>query len=55
MFPTLSPDSLQLYQYEFTRYPSVQSYQDFLEKRFGNAGPGRWNLLESGSVRILVN
>jgi hypothetical protein len=54
MFPTLSPDSLQLYQFELIHYPAIKSYPEYLAKSFNPADPGRKDKLESSSVRTQI-
>jgi hypothetical protein len=55
MFPTLSPDSLKLYQFELIHFPSIKSYADYLEKSFNPASPGKINTFESSAVRMQIN
>ncbi len=50
MFPTLSPDSLHLCQFELTHYPSADSYFKFLEKVFSPSNGGSDSKLEAASV-----
>ena len=52
MFPTLSLDSMQLFQFELTRYPAFSSYHNYLEKVYGQEVPGGREKLEAISVRI---
>jgi hypothetical protein len=52
MFPTLSLDSMQLYQFEFTHFPSIKSYNSYLDQAFGQPKPGAIRRLTNNSVRI---
>jgi hypothetical protein len=55
MFPTLSLDSLQFYQFELVNYPAIKSYPDYIVKSFNPANPGRKDKLESSAVRTQIN
>ncbi|MDP1622268.1 MAG: hypothetical protein Q8M08_08005 [Bacteroidales bacterium] len=51
MFPTLSTDSLRLYQVELIHYPVLTSWPEYLQIEFNPADPGKKSYLESSAVR----